>query len=323
MTSGIITHIQRFSVHDGPGIRTTVFLKGCQMHCPWCHNPETRSPRPELQVFASRCIDCAACADRCARGGHEFAAGQHVFHRERCVGCGRCAEVCFAQSLVRVGETRTAEEVLKEVLMDRPFYQPAGGVTLSGGEPLAQPDFTRAILELCRREGVHTAIESNLAWPWLIVAPLVDLVDLFMVDIKIMDEWEHQDLTGVSNRQTLRNLCQLDAMGKPLVVRTPVIAGVNDRPEQIAAIADWLAELSNVRQYDLLPYHPLGTGKYEALGLTGPADYRAPSAEHLTRLAALATRPNLVVKVAGASGACATDGGAVAGAPISDQNTSS
>lgn len=301
MTRGIITHIQRFSVHDGPGIRTTVFLKGCQMGCPWCHNPESRNPHPEIQAFADRCIGCRYCVGQCEQGGHEFVGQQHVFHRERCIACGRCAQSCYARAMVLVGQTRTAQEVVDEVLADREFYESSGGgVTISGGEPLAQSRFTYAILKLCKQAGIRTAIETNLAWPWSIVESLADVTDLFMVDIKVMDDGQHRELTGVSNRPILENLRRLDRQGKPSIVRTPLIAGLNDGPEQIESIADWLAELSAVRQYELLPYHPLGTGKYEALGLAGPPeDYCSPSHEHLRDLVARASRPNLVVKAAG------------------------
>lgn len=302
MTSGVITHIQRFSVHDGPGIRTTVFLKGCQMHCPWCHNPETYRRQPEIQVFPGRCIGCKVCAEVCPQGAHEFGEAGHVYNRQRCVACGRCVETCYAKSLVLVGQTRTAEEVVAEVLADRPFYEPAGGVTVSGGEPLVQAEFTRAILELCRQEGIHTAVETNLAWPWEVVAWLVPVVDLFLVDIKLLDEADHRTWTGMSNAQTLENLRRLDALGKSLVIRTPVIGGVNDEPEQIEAIADFLATLDQVQQYDLLPYHPLGLGKYDALGLDGPRpEFHTPTAARLETLAARAARPGFVVKVAGAT----------------------
>ena len=304
MTSGVITHIQRFSVHDGPGIRTTIFLKGCQMHCPWCHNPETYRQRPELQVFPDRCIGCGACADACPVDAHEFRDGVHLFHRDRCTGCGRCADVCYAKSLVLVGETRTAESVVAAVAADRAFYKPAGGVTISGGEPLLQVEFTCEIVKLCRDEGIHTAIETNLGWPWEVVARLVPLVDLFLVDIKTMDDTAHRKATGLSNVRTLENLRRLDDLEKPLVIRTPVVGGFNERPEQIGAIADFLATLRNVKQYDLLPYHPLGTGKRDSLGLveTRP-EFRTPTAAELDVLAAVAARPHFVVKIAGAQAA--------------------
>ncbi len=304
MSTGIITHIQQFSVHDGPGIRTTVFLKGCQMHCPWCHNPETYRREPEIQFLPQRCIGCRACAAVCDQGAHEFVADSHVYHRDRCTACGKCPEECYARSLLQVGESRTAESVVAEVLADLPFYRPAGGVTLSGGEPLLQAGFACEILELCRQEGIHTAIETNLAWPWPVVVPLVSLVDLFLVDIKFMDDRAHRTWTGVSNRPVLDNLCRLDELNKPLVVRTPVVAGVNARPDQIGAIADFLAGLRCVCRYELLPYHPLGSGKFASLGLEGPAqEFHTPASAELDELAQRAARPGLVIAVAGATGA--------------------
>lgn len=300
VASGVVTHIQRFSVHDGPGIRTTVFLKGCQMRCPWCHNPETYRRQPEIQVFPQRCIGCKACAAACPQGAHEFTDAGHLYHRDRCVVCGECVDVCYAKALVQVGETLSAEAVVAEVLADRPFYQATGGVTISGGEPLAQAEFTRAILSLCRQEGIHTAVETNLAWPWDVVDPLVPLVDVFLVDVKMMGDVAHQAWTGMSNVRTLDNLQRLDALGKPSVIRTPVIVGVNDRPDQIAEIADFLATFDHVEQYDLLPYHPLGTAKCEALGLAGPwPEFQSPTVSQLERLASSAMRSNFIVTVGG------------------------
>jgi len=301
VSRGLITHIQRFSVHDGPGIQTTVFLKGCQMHCAWCHNPETYRRQPELQVFADRCIGCGACVERCPHQAHQVAEGRHVYDRQRCVACGRCAETCYAKGLILVGETRSAEEVLDAVRIDLAFYQSSGGgVTISGGEPLVQPDFTRDVLELCKASGIHTAIETNLAVPWQKLLPLLPVVDLFLVDVKLLDDAEHRAWTGASNQNTLENLRQLDRERRPVFVRTPVIGGVNDRPDQIGAIADWLGHRSNVLQYDLLPYHPLGSGKYEALGRPGPPDsIYTPSPEAMEELAARAAGKAFEVRIAG------------------------
>jgi pyruvate formate lyase activating enzyme len=313
---GVVTHIQRFSVHDGPGIRTTVFLKGCQMRCPWCHNPETYRSQPELQVFAERCIGCGACVDRCPERVREIVRGRQVYHRDQCTACGRCADACYARSLVIAGKIMTAEQVIDEVLADRAFYDPAGGVTLSGGEPLLQPAFCWAILELCRVAGVHTAMETNLAWEWSRVVPLLPLVDLFLVDVKLLDEAEHRHWTGVSNENVLANLKRLGAEGKPVIVRTPVVSSVNDRPEQIGVIADWLATLPNVRLYELLPYHPLGFGKFAALGLMPPRTlFSAPPATTLKNLAARAQQGAFEVKIAGLRGGRAAPGGPVRPGP--------
>ena len=272
MQRGIVTDIQRFSIHDGPGIRTTVFLKGCNLHCFWCHNPETLDPRPQLQLYLDRCIGCGECFQRCPHGAHVLVDGQREFHRELCVVCGTCVDTCYAEALVLVGKHKTAEEVVEEVLRDRPFYETSeGGVTLSGGEPLLQLDFAYAILERCRREGVHTAIETAANFPWERVASILPVTDLVMMDIKLFDSARHREYTGVANERILANAVRLGEQPQPLIVRTPIVPGVNDTPEDVTAIAGFVAKLPNLLYYELLPFHPLATGKYEALGL----DYRA------------------------------------------------
>ena len=270
--SGIVTNIQRFSIHDGPGIRTTVFLKGCNLRCFWCHNPETLSPQPELQLFLERCIACGECFKRCEHGGHVLVDDAHQFRRELCVGCGRCAETCYAEALVLVGEVKTADAVVEEVLRDRPFYETSnGGVTLSGGEPLLQLEFSRVILERCRAEGLHTAIETALNYPWERVAGLLTVTDLVMFDLKHMDSVKHRACVGVPNERILANAQRLGQEPQPLIARTPVVPGVNDTPEEIAAIAAFVAQLPNLLYYELLPFHPMARGKYNSLDM----DYRA------------------------------------------------
>lgn len=272
MVDGVVTNIQRFSIHDGPGIRTTVFLKGCNLRCYWCHNPETLSPQPELQLFPERCIGCGECLKRCPQGAHVVVDGRRAFLRERCVGCGTCAETCYAQALVLVGERKTVDEVVEEVLRDRPFYETSGGgVTLSGGEPLVQPEFARAILEACRAEGLHTAVETAANSPWERVERLLEVTDLVMLDIKLMDPARHRECTGASNERILANARRLGRQRQPLIVRTPIVPGANDTPEDVAAIAEFVADLPNLLYYELLPFHPMAAGKYDSLGL----DYRA------------------------------------------------
>jgi pyruvate formate lyase activating enzyme len=269
---GFVTNVQRFSIHDGPGIRTTVFLKGCNLRCFWCHNPETLAPKPELQLFLDRCIGCGACFKRCPNHAHEKVGDTHVFHRDLCTGCGLCAETCYAEALVLVGEEKTVEEVVEEVMRDKPFYDNSkGGVTLSGGEPLLQFDFSYAILQQCKERGVHTAIETAAAFPWERVAAILPVVDLVMMDIKVMDSVRHQECTGVPNERIMANAQKLGQQPQPLIVRTPIVPGVNDTPEAVRAIAEFVKQLPNLLYYELLPFHPMATSKYDSLDIT----YRA------------------------------------------------
>lgn len=298
---GFVTNIQRYSIHDGPGIRTTVFFKGCNLRCFWCHNPETLAPKPELQLFPERCIGCGACLERCPHGAHTRVNGDRVFRRELCRACGACAETCYAEALVLVGDQMSADEVVAQALRDRPFYETShGGVTLSGGEPLLQLAFCRAILEGVRGEGVHTAIETNACWSWERMEPLLPLVDLWMVDVKTMDSDLHRQVTGASNDQILANLRRLADADAPLIVRTPVVPGVNDDAEAIHAIAEYVAGLRTLVYYELLPFHPMAVGKYCSLGL----DYRAaklerPSQEAMAALAKVAAAVGIEVRTGG------------------------
>jgi len=295
---GLVSDIQRFSVHDGPGIRTTVFLKGCNLRCSWCHNPETLRPKPELQFLPEKCIGCGTCLEACPQGAHALVDGRRVFHRERCVGCGTCAESCYAQALVLIGKEMSAEDVVAEVLEDRVFYENSGGgVTLSGGEPLFQRDFACEVLRLARSEGIHTAIETSMAWPWEHAAPILPDTDLVMVDIKLMDSVRHQDWTGAPNEQILENARRLSHEPRPLIVRTPVIPGVNDTPDEVGRIADLIAGFPNLEYYELLPYHPLGTGKYQSLGMEYKlAGLKRPEGDQMRMLAEVARRRGIEVR---------------------------
>lgn len=301
---GIVTDIQRFSIHDGPGIRTTVFLKGCNLRCRWCHNPETLEARPQIQVHPNKCIGCGACLAACPRGAHVAANGSKRFLRDRCVACGACAAGCYADSLVLVGREMTAREVADEVARDRNYYRNSGGgVTVSGGEPLFQRAFTGEVLALCKGEGIHTAVETNLAWPWEHVESVLPVVDLVMLDVKAADAALHAEWTGADNARVLDNVRRLGGEAVDVIVRTPVVGGVNDTPEEIGRIADRIAEMPNLLYYELLPYHPLGTGKYESLGMT----YRAgaaepPSRQRMRLLAVEARRRGIAVRAPGEEG---------------------
>ncbi len=302
MTTGYICNIQRFSVHDGPGIRTTVFLEGCTLRCFWCHNPETIRPKPEVQFFPNRCIGCAACVDVCPEGAQGFDEnGMRVFDREKCVACGQCVEVCYAEALVFTAKAMTAEAVVAEILLDRAFYENSdGGVTLSGGEPALQVEFSREILERCRAAGLHTAIETAANVPWESLAALLPVTDLVMMDIKHMDSAKHRDAVGAPNALLLANARRLVESGKPILFRIPVIPTVNDTAEEVAAIAAFVHQLTELRAVqrngmsgepapitlELLAFHRMAGDKYASLGW----DYRAadltpPTKEHMAVLA--------------------------------------
>jgi pyruvate formate lyase activating enzyme len=291
--TGILFNIQRFSIHDGPGIRTTVFLKGCPLRCFWCHNPEGLRAKPEIQFYPEKCIFCGECLQECDHGGHNLAAGEHSYARENCVACGECAGACCSGALQLAGDVRTVEDVLAEVLRDRPFYNNSGGgVTLSGGEPLLQRAFTRAVLVGCRAEGIHTAIETTAFFPWETIAEFLPLVDLVMMDIKHFDSDRHRAATGVPNERILANARRIAASGKPLLFRTPVIPTVNATVEEIGAIGAFIAELQAERPagsdplgWDLLPFHRLASDKYRSLGLEyAAAHLEAPGKELLAVL---------------------------------------
>jgi pyruvate formate lyase activating enzyme len=276
---GLITNVQRFSIHDGPGIRTTVFFKGCPLRCFWCHNPETLRMQPEVQLFPDRCIGCGACLERCAHGAHVQVNGQRQFQRDLCQACGRCVETCYAEALVMAGRWWTPEELVAELLRDQPFYeQSGGGITLSGGEPLLQQPFSLRVLQMCRQAGLHTAIETAAFCRWESLAELLPWLDLLIMDVKLMDDAQHRAVTGVSNRRILENARRLAETDAPLIVRTPVIPTVNDTPYAICAVATFLRDFPNLLYYELMPFHRLAEGKYRSLDLPYRASGLVPPA---------------------------------------------
>ncbi len=263
---GIITEIERFSLRDGPGIRTTVFLKGCNMACKWCHNPETLQIRPQLMVYPEKCLGCGACVSACPSGARGIENGALCYDRALCTGCGACAESCFTGALVISGREMTVKEVMDEILQDRAYYENSGGgVTLSGGELTTQLEFARALLEAIKAEGISTALETNMHAPWHIYESLLPLVDLVMFDIKIFSAAAHKKWTGVGNDRILKNAKKVAESGKDFLVRTPVIPGVNDTEEEIGNIAEFVGGLGGAQYYELLLFNPLGESKYQAL----------------------------------------------------------
>jgi pyruvate formate lyase activating enzyme len=292
--TGRIFDVQRFSIHDGPGIRTTVFLKGCALRCFWCHNPEGLSPQPQVQFYATRCIACGECAAVCPAGAHTFEGGDHIYRREDCQTCGRCVERCDAEGLLLIGRAASVDDVLDEVLRDRAFYETSGGgVTLSGGDPTVQPDFSIALLNACKQAGLHTAVETTAHTSWDVLARFLPVTDLFLVDLKQMDSERHRAATGVPNGRILENARRLTETGVPIVFRVPIVPTVNDAPDDIAAIAAFVAGLAQGRdaaiRLELLAFHRLAADKYRSLGLEyRAADLQPPSRARMDELRAVA-----------------------------------
>lgn len=283
---GMITDIQRFSLNDGPGIRTTVFLKGCNLHCAWCHNPETIRKKNELMVYPANCIGCGHCVPVCPSGARSIAAGVLQFDRSRCTACGACAAVCFPGALKMAGRSVSVAEVMGEILQDRAYYADSGGgVTLSGGELFCQAEFTDALIDACREEKIPVAVETNLNWQFESVRPILEKLDLIMFDVKIFDSVEHKRWTGVENAELLDNARRLDTLDRPLIARTPLIPGATDSAENIRALAGFLRNFRNLRCYELLNFNPLGESKYRALEEKNPfVSARPLKPEALNRL---------------------------------------
>ena len=248
MIKGIVADIQRASVHDGPGIRTTVFLKGCPLHCAWCHNPECIEYKP-----------------------------QTMYYPEKCIGCGLCEEGCFSGARVICGREMTVEEVLKQVLLDKEYYGDEGGVTFSGGEPLAQREFLNALIDACKEQGIHCAIETSLIY---FDAEIFGKVDLVMADLKIWDDELHRKYAGVGNEKIKEHFRKLNKMAVLIIARTPVIPEIT---QEIDKISEFLQKLDKVEKYELLPYHPLGDAKREALGIETDG-FTIPSKEYMKEL---------------------------------------
>ena len=267
-TKGIVFNIQRYSIHDGPGIRTTVFLKGCPLQCFWCQNPESQKRKPEVFLNKSKCTLCGECVAVCPTGASALSERSSTIDRDKCTGCGKCVEACPNEARSLVGRDMTIDEVMKEVIRDRRFYENSGGgVTLSGGEPIAQPKFACAILQACKGAGLHTVLDTCGYVSWPTMEKLLKYTDLVLYDIKCMGRKKHYEATGKANEIILENAKRI-AKYKAMRVRVPVIPGFNDSADEISAIAHFVkAELNSV-DIDLLPYNKMGEIKYERLDRT-------------------------------------------------------
>ena len=275
---GIITDIIPFSVNDGPGIRTSVFFKGCPLRCRWCHNPETQHPTPQVMVLPTRCVHCGACAARPsgARGVH----GE--YDSSRCTGCGQCAARCPTEACRLSGMVMTPEEVFRQILPDKPFFRQRGGVTLTGGEPMYQPEFAVDLASLLHENGIGVVVETGGCAAWAHFERILPFVNRFLFDWKITDPELHRRFTGADNRLIRENLEKLCGSGADIVLRCPIIPGVNDNAAHFHGIANLTKALPRIRQVDLLPYHALGNDKRAQLGLPGDG-FSVPKEETVQR----------------------------------------
>jgi len=287
---GTIFDIQRYCVHDGPGVRTVVFMKGCPLNCVWCCNPESISPKPELMVFNSSCIGCGLCIKSCPKGALCLEEGKIIINRAKCDICGICTEACPTESIQMRGYSIELKELTEEILKDEPFFRNSGGgVTLSGGEPTAQPEFAAALLAKLNSKGIHTAIETNGYANWPVLKSLVRQSDLILFDIKHLNPLKHFEYTGVTNEQILYNLNQIVSEKKQIIIRMPIIPGVNYHLSHLKETAKYLKTLNgSIEEVHLLPYHRLGVQKYAKLGKSYPLNDVEPltpnEIEHISNL---------------------------------------
>ncbi len=292
---GTVFNIQRFSLFDGPGVRTVVFLKGCPLNCIWCHNPEGKNPRIEIMFDPARCIACGDCAKACVRGGHIITADGHGYVRDNCIACGSCAEGCYSGALEVAGREMEAEEVIREVLRDSAFFKESGGgMTLSGGEPLYQGSFACELLKLAKENGISTCVETcGFASPETLTKA-AKYTDIFYFDYKATGDERHRELCKASNKVILDNLSLLDKLGNKVTLRCPIVPTLNETDEHIMGIAETAKNHPSVKEVHLEPYHRLGIMKSEKLGedisFSGNAPDKEKMKEYVEKISAYSNK---------------------------------
>jgi len=298
--NGWVFDIQRYSIHDGPGIRTLIFLKGCPLCCPWCSNPESQLPHSELRFVENLCKGCKRCIEVCPVHAIRDAKGSIQFDRNLCTVCGECATVCPTKAVSIVGEVKTVSDILEVLEKDRVFFEGSGGgLTLSGGEPLAQPKFAGAIMQAAKEKGFHTAIETTGYQHWDLVKPIILNSDIVLFDIKIMDAVRHEKTVGVTNKLILENAEKIADMRKQMIIRVPIVPGFNDDFENLDKTLAF-AERIGVLEVHFLPYHRLGQQKYGQLGRFYQMDLvEPPGVEKMQKLVEKVKRPGVILRIGG------------------------
>jgi pyruvate formate lyase activating enzyme len=299
---GLIFNIQRYSIHDGPGIRTLVFMKGCPLRCLWCDNPEGQLMHPEILFSKARCIKCWKCVDACPVNAIAKQRDTIKIDRKTCNNCRKCAEICYAEAIRIAGKWVTVEEVLNEIKKDTVFYEVShGGITVGGGEPTMQTEFVTQLLKACKEHGINTAIETCGYTKWKNLQKMLKYLDLIFYDIKHMDSEKHQILTGKPNELILENLKKLSRETVPIIIRIPLVPGYNDQEENIKSTANFVRKLGdNIVRVEILPYHRLGIAKYKQLGREYQLnDVKPLSKEQLQDVANIIEAYDLEVQIGG------------------------
>ncbi len=286
MNYGIVSDIKRFAVHDGEGIRTTVFLKGCSLKCVWCHNPESIGFKPQLAYYKAKCLNCGECVSACKNGAHKIENGIHIFDASLCIGCGECEKACLGDALKFYGKKMSVDEILPLLLEDRSYYETSGGgVTLSGGESLCQADFCLELLKRLKEEGINTAVDTCGFVTKEALEKVLPYTDMFLYDIKAIDPAVHKKCTGHTNELILENIKFIDSLGKKIEVRIPFVPDFNS--EEIEKMRDFLKDLKNITAVKVLAYHNYASSKYDALGMENTLPEKTPSEQEVKKAQSL------------------------------------
>lgn len=298
--NGIILNIQKYSIHDGPGIRTTVFFKGCPLNCAWCHNPESQQFAREIVYFDNRCTSCGKCVVSCPQNAIFINENNVQYNKNQCTLCEKCIDVCINNAREIAGKSYNVDQLMHEIQKDSIFYEESGGgVTFSGGEPLSQIAFLEEVLKKCKEKGIHTTLDTTVYSSWASIERIMDYTDLFLIDIKHMDSIVHKKYTTVNNELILENIKKLSALKKNIYIRVPIIPGINDDIENLSKLREFLSKL-NIIQINLLPYHKIGMDKYYRIHMDYKLNHvNEPSQEYMSSIMDYLSEINIKIKIGG------------------------